>query len=84
MQTFKGHSRGIGDLAFDETETFLFSASSDGDIRKWDAKTGECLQVFKGHLTSVYALKIIDEEMWTGEHSKYVNLQECFYLELIL
>ena len=44
-------------------ETFLFSTLSDVDIRKWNTKIGECLQVFKGHLTSVYALKIYDDGM---------------------
>lgn len=66
LKTFKGHSRGVEDLALDETETFLFSASSDSNIKKWNVKTGEVLQVFKGHSTNVYALKIFDEEMWTG------------------
>ncbi|CAB4442050.1 unnamed protein product [Rhizophagus irregularis] len=73
LQKFKGHSRGIEDLALDETETFLFSASSDGYIRKWNANTGECSHVFKGHLTSVYALKIFNEEMWTASADKTVK-----------
>ncbi|CAG8539911.1 12128_t:CDS:2 [Funneliformis caledonium] len=73
LQVFKGHSRGIEDLAFDETETFLFSASSDRHIRKWNASTGECLQVFEGHLTSVYSLKIFDDEMWTASADKTVK-----------
>ncbi|CAG8573266.1 6781_t:CDS:2 [Racocetra fulgida] len=61
------HTRGIEDLTFDEKETFLFSASSDGLIIKWNPLSGECLQIFEGHLTSVYALKVFDEEMWTEQ-----------------
>jgi COMPASS component SWD3 len=79
LQTFKGHSRGIEDLALDETEDFLFSASSDGHIRKWNAKTGECLHVFEGHLTSVYALKIFNEEMWTGTYSVFISTKELLF-----
>ena len=87
LQIFKGHSRGIEDLALDETETFLFSASSDGHIRKWNAKSGECLQVFAGHLTSVYALKIFNEEMWTGKYSDSLlclKFVKDLYFKLIL
>ena len=81
LQTFQGHSRGIEDLVFDETETFLFSASSDRHIRRWNVKTGECLQVFEGHLTSVYSLKILDEEMWTGNY-RFPFVMNCLDLPL--
>ncbi|CAG8505639.1 11232_t:CDS:2 [Diversispora eburnea] len=66
LKVFRGHTRGIEDLAFDEGENFLYSASSDNFVRKWNPLTAECLQIFKDHLTSIYCLKIIDEEMWTA------------------
>ena len=61
----------------------MFSASSDGDVKKWNTKTGEILQVFKGHLTSIYTLKISDGEMWTGKFCDW-KFAKIFYLKLTL
>ncbi|CAG8578103.1 3230_t:CDS:2 [Paraglomus brasilianum] len=73
LRSFQGHTRGIEDLGLDESEQYLYSASSDKDIRKWNTSTGDCLQVFDGHLTSVYCLRLFDEEMWTASADKTVK-----------
>ncbi|CAG8689906.1 22629_t:CDS:2 [Dentiscutata erythropus] len=78
LKVFKKHTRGIEDLTFDEGEAFLFSASSDGHIIKWNPLSGECLQIFEGHLTSVYALKVFDEEMWTASADMTVKRWDLY------
>lgn len=85
LNVFKGHTRGIEDLALDEGETFLYSASSDGLIMKWNPLTAECLQVFKDHLTSIYCLKIVEEEMWTGNFLLHIFIYlYLYYISILL
>ena len=45
---FEEHSGYISYLKKVDDEHFL-SGSADGDIRYWNAKTGDCLKTFKGH-----------------------------------
>jgi WD40 repeat protein len=73
LHTLKGHSRSIEDIAIDysalsKDNVVVFTASSDRTIRKWNisrdraAEDGEPLII---HETSVYSLKVYQEDMWT-------------------
>lgn len=37
-----------------------FTCSADRTIRKWDVRTGQCLQVFRGHTS------IVNRSVWAG------------------
>ncbi|RUS22958.1 WD40-repeat-containing domain protein [Jimgerdemannia flammicorona] len=67
VRTLQGHSRGIEDFAVSEDGAYLYSASSDRSVRKWEIASGRCEAVLEGHETSVYAVRVLEGEMWTGE-----------------
>ncbi|KAF9438886.1 hypothetical protein BGZ76_003572 [Entomortierella beljakovae] len=87
---WKGHSRGINDLCIaleDGNESnnngtedlgdkaYLYSAGSDGTIRKWDitrgqGRGGHCVKVLKHHDTSVYKLIVDSAEIWSVSADK--------------
>ncbi|KAF2115879.1 WD40-repeat-containing domain protein, partial [Lophiotrema nucula] len=48
-QTLEGHSDSVHSVAFSHDSTRLASASHDGTVRIWDARSGACLQKLEGH-----------------------------------
>ena len=73
LHTLKGHSRAIEDIAIDwsassKEEISVYTASSDRTIRKWKiteteaSEDGEELII---HETSVYAIKVDQDDIWT-------------------
>jgi WD40 repeat protein len=73
LHTLKGHSRAIEDIAVDYSissrdDIMVYTASSDRTIRKWNitrdgaAEDGEPLII---HETSVYSIKVDQEDIWT-------------------
>jgi WD40 repeat protein len=73
LHTLKGHSRAIEDISIDwsnstQEQIIVFTASSDRTIRKWNisattaAEEGEELII---HETSVYAIKVDQDDIWT-------------------
>jgi WD40 repeat protein len=72
LRKLEGHRRGIECIVVDAEGHFLYSSSSDGTIRKFNIATGECVSVFEGHETSVYGLKLMEdeEELWS---CKYIS-----------
>jgi WD40 repeat protein len=73
LHTLKGHSRGIEDISIDwststQDQITIYTASSDRTIRKWDisatsaSEEGEELII---HETSVYAIKVDQDDIWT-------------------
>lgn len=77
------HTAGIEDLVVSEDGMYLFSASSDRTVGKWEIATGKCEAVLEGHDTSVYAVRVWEDEMWTGEWKGaggwMRSVQECSY-----
>jgi len=80
LHTLKGHSRGIEDIAIDWTQSSnqqvsVFTASSDRTIRRWNiskssaAENGEPLII---HETSVYAIKVDQDDIWTCMFLKFI------------
>jgi len=87
---WKGHVRGINDLCLtveedsdraedaqgdDHGKEFLYSAGSDGTIRKWDitrgqGRGGHCVHVFNHHATTVYRVIVEAVEIWSSKLSK--------------
>ncbi|KAJ3099284.1 hypothetical protein HDU97_003302 [Phlyctochytrium planicorne] len=78
LTTCKGiHKRAIEALAVDLDGQCLYTGSSDTTIRKWavaDLAQGKLIptsnEAFATHLTSVYSLRIIDEDMWSVSADK--------------
>ncbi|KAG2227580.1 hypothetical protein INT45_002265 [Circinella minor] len=67
----KKHNRAIECLAADTK--FLYAGSSDRLVSKWDRSTGECVATFDDHDTSVYCVRVWDDEMWTASADKTVR-----------
>lgn len=73
LHTLKGHSRGIEDIAIDylassKEQVVVFTASSDRTIRKWnisETTVGEDGEPLIIHETSVYAIKVDQDDLWT-------------------
>ncbi|KAF2734202.1 hypothetical protein EJ04DRAFT_543748 [Polyplosphaeria fusca] len=53
LQTLEGHSSSVRSVAFSHDSTRLASASSDGTVKVWDARSGECLSTLEGHSSFV-------------------------------
>ena len=52
-QTFEGHSGSVNSVAFSPWGVALASASADGTVRLWGARTGELLNTLDGHTEEV-------------------------------
>lgn len=76
IETFRDHTRGIQDLAFDpeleETQAVVFSAGSDREIRQFKIfGGGETAEPLLPHDTSVYKLFFDnDGDLWTASADK--------------
>src|SRR5690349_6371672 len=53
LQTLEGHSSFVRSVAFSHDSTRLASASWDGTVKVWDARSGACLSTLEGHSSSV-------------------------------
>ncbi|OLL24011.1 putative WD repeat-containing protein [Neolecta irregularis DAH-3] len=76
----KGHTRGVEDLALDTScpdsgHVWIWSAGSDREIRRWKVGDTACEDgdAHIGHETSVYRIKIFDNEMWTASADRTVR-----------
>ena len=58
------HKRAVDGLCLGEDET-LFSCSSDTTIKQWSA-SGELLQTFTGHDTSVNAIEVVNDYLYSA------------------
>ncbi|KAF9576357.1 hypothetical protein EC968_009331 [Mortierella alpina] len=59
----------------DRGKEYLYSAGSDGTIRKWDiargqGRGGHCVHVFKHHATTVYRVIVDSVEIWSASADK--------------
>jgi WD40 repeat protein len=77
LHTLKGHSRGVEDIAIDWStsegeQMTVYTASSDRTIRKWNisaAKAVEDGEPLIIHETSVWAIKVDQDDIWTCNQS---------------
>ncbi|KAI8599820.1 WD40-repeat-containing domain protein [Dissophora ornata] len=63
------------DSKVDHEKEYLYSAGSDGTIRKWDitrgqGRGGHCVHVFKHHATTVYKVIVDAVEVWSTSADK--------------
>ena len=81
LHTLKGHSRAIEDIAVDYTTSskdnvVVYTASSDRTVRKWNIsreRAFEDAEPFIIHETSVYSIKVDQEDMWTCNFRYYMG-----------
>lgn len=59
MHTLFGHVMGV--WAITVLGDTLVSGGCDRDVRVWNLKTGQCLQILRGHSSTVRCLKMVDE-----------------------
>ena len=56
------HSAPVTQVLIDRKGRFIFSASQDKTVKKWDVKTGKLLQVLEGHTKSVWSISLSPDE----------------------
>ena len=49
IRTLRGHTDQICDIEWSPNGALIATSSSDGDIRLWNFKTGDCVRVLSGH-----------------------------------
>ena len=54
---FGGHRGPITCLTI--LDTRLFTGSEDATVRAWDTQSGECVNIYQGHLSSVRCLRVV-------------------------
>ncbi|KAI9486493.1 MAG: WD40-repeat-containing domain protein [Benjaminiella poitrasii] len=69
----KKHKRAIESLAASESGKFIYSASSDGSVVKWDAEMMQVLHTYEGHDTSIYCVRVWEDDLWTASADKTVR-----------
>jgi len=52
-----GHNRGINDIAWSPTASYIATASDDKTIRLWSAETGDAFVEFRGHTNFVFSCR---------------------------
>jgi len=52
-----GHNRGINDVAWSPTASYLATASDDKTLRLWSAETGDAFVEFRGHTNFVFSCR---------------------------
>lgn len=55
---FIGHSGAISCISINFDNNYFVSGATDGTVRLWNLRVGECLAVFKGHIKPVWAVSI--------------------------
>ncbi|KAI8969192.1 WD40-repeat-containing domain protein [Mycotypha africana] len=69
----KKHRRPIETLAPSENGKYVFSGSSDGTVLQWDVATMQVVKSFAGHDTSIYCIRVWEEDLWTASADKTVR-----------
>ncbi|KAF9898233.1 Transcription factor myb3r-5, partial [Lobosporangium transversale] len=70
VEDFGDDDNADGDNTDNHGKEYLYSAGSDGTIRKWDITKGQghgghCVHVFKHHETTVYRVLVEGVEIWS-------------------
>ena len=61
LQTFVGHSAGVGSVAAVD-EVTLLTGSIDTTLKLWDALRGTCLRTYWGHTSIVTGVSVTDDD----------------------
>ena len=69
----KQHKRAIESLAVSMDGKYIFSGSSDSTIIKWDVETMKPVLSFEGHDTSIYCVRVVEDDLWSASADKTVR-----------
>jgi len=71
-----GHTRGINDVCWSPTASYLATASDDKSLRLYDAEKGETFVEFKGHQNFVFCCKFNPQSnlLVSGSYDETVKL----------
>ncbi|XP_029810262.1 WD repeat-containing protein 86 [Suricata suricatta] len=47
-----------------------FTCSADRTVRKWDVRTGQCLQVFRGHTSIVNRILVANDQLFSSSYDR--------------
>ncbi|XP_060229913.1 WD repeat-containing protein 86 isoform X1 [Meriones unguiculatus] len=47
-----------------------FTCSADCTIRRWDVRTGQCLQVYRGHTSIVNRILVADDQLFSSSYDR--------------
>ncbi|KAJ2867774.1 60S ribosomal subunit assembly or modification protein [Coemansia erecta] len=61
LRTTLKHDDSVTRLLWHNESPLLTSASVDGSVRTWDARTGECVRVWKGHQDAILDLAMTSD-----------------------
>ncbi|KAI8142240.1 WD40-repeat-containing domain protein, partial [Fennellomyces sp. T-0311] len=70
---YKGHTGPVTCVALSHNKKILWTGSWDKTIKKWDAKTGECLATLQGHSDFVKALLVVGEYIYSGSSDSTIR-----------
>ncbi|CAO3622241.1 unnamed protein product [Cunninghamella blakesleeana] len=81
-KAYKGHKGPVTSLALSNDGQYLWTGSWDKTIKKWDAKTGECLATLEGHSDFIKCLLVVGQHIFSGSADHHIrqwdiNSYEC-------
>lgn len=68
------HTYKIRDLKLDKTDNYIYSASEDGSIKKWDAKSLNLIQNFVGHNKAITSFDIDANRLFTSSYDSTIKV----------
>ncbi|KAI8064364.1 WD40-repeat-containing domain protein [Gongronella butleri] len=70
---YRGHTAPVTCLALSHDGAILWTGSWDKTIKKWDAKTGDCLATLQGHSDFVKCLALVGDRLYSGSADTHIR-----------
>ncbi|KAI9492779.1 WD40-repeat-containing domain protein [Zychaea mexicana] len=83
VKLFKGHKGPVSCIALSHDKQNVWTGSWDKTIKKWDAKTGECLATLQGHTDFVKSLLVVGEHIYSGSSDTTIRQWHMDTLECV-
>jgi WD40 repeat protein len=58
VRSYEGHTGKILQWRLDPAQAYLYTASADGTVRRWNLRRGHCAAIFRGHKDLVHSILI--------------------------
>ena len=88
LKEFRGHTSFVNSVCFSADQAFVVSDSSDGTVRLWSTRSGECTATFSGLAQRAGAetaadTTVISAQVMPGQSSNYLVCSRANTLALI-